>query len=180
MRISNTVATVGISLAICLLAGCAKKMPECGDQNVQDTLNHTLVTGFEAQANELEQKYYDRMGTYKNIIYMKGPRVNYKQALSGFASQKQQKDVGKNYCAAVNKSTLSVDLVYTVIGRYGGDPKELVQELAATYQSRGDKARLEGDDTLVISIEMYVPNSIDYSAQYSDSGDELIIKVGKE
>lgn len=180
MRMNNTVATVGISLVLCLLAGCAKKMPECGDQNVQDALNHTLVTSFEAQATELEQKYYDRMGMYKNILYQKTPRVNYKQTLSGFASQKQQKDVGKNYCAAVNKSTLSVDLIYAVDGHYGDDPKQLVQEVAALFQAKGDKARLEGDDTLVISIEMYVPNSIDYSAQYSDSGDELIIKVGKE
>lgn len=180
MRISNTAATVGISLALCLLAGCAKKMPECGDQNVQDTLNHTLVAGFESQATELEKKYYDSMGTYKNILYQKKPSVNYKQSLNGFASQKQQKDVGKNYCAAVNKSTLSVDLIYTVDGHYGGDPKELVKEIAALFQAKGHKARLEGDDTLVISIEMYVPNSIEYSAQYSDDGGELIVKVGKE
>lgn len=180
MRITKSTVIIYLTVTSCLLlVGCAKKMPECGEQNVQDRLNKVLVQNFEKQAAQLEEQYAKKEAL-QNFFYPIAPAINYKQNLNSIASQKQDKDIGKNYCSAANKSELSVDFKYKINPHYGGDNKELLEDASRKLKSQGENVKFEDDDTIVINTAMFVPDSIDYTAQISDSGSELIVKLGKE
>lgn len=180
MYLNSRVAFIGLTVASCVfLAGCTKKMPECGDQNIQDTIGKMNMKRLEQQAAIVGEKYSTKP-QLRNVFYQATPKITYKQDLTGFASQKQDKEVGKNYCSATNRSEVAtIDLVFKVDPHYGGDEKALLADTLGALHEQGENARVD-DDSIIVSTTFHVPGSVDYTAQFSDNGDELIVKIGKE
>lgn len=179
MRIRDTAATIGLAFTLCLLAGCGKNAPECGDPKVLEALKQVVQRDFAVQADQLEQQYYGKMGSPARYFDQGEPIVDFNtNNLSGFASRK--KDQGENYCSAVNKGPLAVDLVYKINPQYDGNRRRLLNQVARAFNQSGSQARAKGRDTLLVRVTIDLPEKAEYTAQYTTDGKELNVYYGSD
>lgn len=178
--------------ALCTLAlvGCGKKIPECGDQQVQNLISKISREHFEKMAPTVGSRYLEMANSGSDIpaFTLVGVTPTLNPKLSGFASQKKDKDAGVNFCTAINSSEVLWEVKLKITPLLADNPEianlyisnaKLVIETDAETKSFGGTVSTE-NGIVTVNVKTPLSETISYSTQVTDKGDSLLVNLGKE
>lgn len=176
------------ALALPLLAGCGKTIPECGEPQVQTLLGEVLKEAdtsefLNAMKAEIPGAVNPAGGfTYWSIV---SAASTVSLSVTGFSSTKKDKDAGRNYCQAVNASYVTHevkiklnDLIVSSMGE--GIVAMAVSSATAALEERvklNDGAVQANGATITVTIKETLPKTLNYTANLTDKGDQLIVAI---
>lgn len=176
------------ALALSLLAGCGKTIPECGDPQVQTLLGTALkeaVTSdvLDAMKVEIPDAVNPAGGlTYWSIV---SATSTVSPSVTGFSSTKMDKDAGRNYCQAVNSSYVThevkIKLDDLIVSSMGEGIVAMAVSSATTVLEElvklNDGAVKANGTIITVTIKETLPKTLNYTANLTDKGDQLVVTL---
>lgn len=190
-QIKKHAVVLGVLFTLAL-TGCGKKIPECGDQQAQDLIYRIAKDNFQKMAPIVGNKYLELANSTleRPVFVLNSAAPTFVQKLTNFASQKQDKDVGLNYCTAMVSGELlwEIKLKFNSSDQYA-DLQEIVDFMTSkakfAIETDAETKQFGGTVTgekglITVKVKSPLPESISYTTQMTDKGDSLLVNVGKE
>lgn len=177
------------ALAVLLLAGCGKNIPECGEPQVQALLEQIMKES--STTGKLKAMKGEVIRTanlpWSGLIYWEIVSATSKTnpIVSGFSSTKKDKDVGRNYCQAMNaghiihevklnlnefiSGNMDKEIVKLIVAKSTTDLEDLMKQYGGVVKA--------GGTTITVTLKEPLPKLLDYTANFTDKGDELIVTI---
>lgn len=184
----------------CLLVGCGKKIPECGEPNVQEVLNDLAKKGINNAIPMYNEIAVGMLSSMNNIAevsdFFELDGITVKsdnQKFEAFSSIKKDVNSGINSCTALESGNLIAVVKFNVNGNYVQQLSNIDEILAETKDIMGNgfvpsflaasKGKIQSVDikqdgnTLIFSFSSTLPSSMKYESYYSDSMQQVVVNV---
>lgn len=176
------------ALVLSFLAGCGKTIPSCGDQRVQAMLIKAVKESVTPDfLNSMKEEIPGAVNPPSGLTYWSivSATSSANPAVGGISSTKIDRDVGRSYCDAVMSGHVShevkIKLSDLIASRLGEGVVELVMSSATAaleelVKLNDGKVKAEGT-TITVTIKQPLPKVLNYSANLTDKGDQLVVAI---
>lgn len=169
-----------LAVILVALVGCGKQVAKCDDPVVSKSLESILLSKYTEYGVEQSKKLSGLLDG--SMFEVKASRVDVAPSLSGFATQKVDKESGTTTCVAFNNSKPVVTIEIGLRGNEKVDPIYEYSLLTAFNKDMELDAsifhKVEGN-RVVVSVGINVEKKVTYTTQRPDNGEGVLVYIEK-
>ena len=173
-------------LPVLLLAGCGKKVPECGDvQNILTQMNAKFIENdnsrYEAAGKVIATEFAKALVQHSMALVFAGITKPQPENLkfSAFSSTKKDKDAGVNYCAAMEFGEVVFEIKLSPMSIMNMEQIKAENEAFWGMDYKSKLASLAKDINAGVQKDKSIVSGLQLLS-VRDDGTSLIVKVSEK